>query len=1192
LSRVNCPNCSAAVTPGQKFCASCGSRLAAACANCGEPLPEGAAFCPACGTAAAEPTVAAGAAAGEGRDASAEPESPVAERRLVSVLFCDLVGFTTASEARDAEETRELLATYYEMCRERVARYGGTIEKFIGDAVMAVWGVPTAHEDDAERAVRAALELVAHTPELVNGARARAAVLSGEVAVTIGAEGQGMVAGDLVNSAARLQSVAEPDTVLVGESTMLAAERGVAFETMGEQQLRGKELPLPAWRALRVVAGVGGRLSQDELEPPFVGRDLELRLLDELFRATHREKRLRLVSVTGQAGIGKSRLAREFERLIDGQIEDVWWHQGRCLPYGDGVTFWALAEMVRRRCRIAETDDPQTAGAQLREALERYVPDTAERERIDFALRALLGLETIGQGPREQGELYVLWRSFFEHVAGDDSTVMVFEDVQWADDGLLGFIDHLLEFSRSRPIFVLTLARPELLETHPSWGAGQRNFTSLHLEPLSDDAMAGMLEGLIPGMPAAARNTITRRAEGVPLYAVEIVRMLLADGTLERQGNVFRLTRPLRPPAVPETLRGLLAARLDSTKPSERKLLQNASVLGQAFTLEALAAVSGDELTDLQPQVAELVRREFLRLDTDPVSPERGQYRFVQELVREVAYATLAKRDRRARHLAAARHFEAMGDESLAGVLAEHYLEAWRSSASGDERDALAAQARVALRAAADRALRLFAFRQAATFLERSLDVVAAEKDRLETQEAIGDALNEGIVELRRAQDHLRAALEVHRQRGDEGAVVRVAAKLGAAFLNELNVEQALAVLEPAWRDTGERIETEATIMLAGQLARAYMLADRTDDALALADTTIEAADRAEMDREMVEAIITRGTARGLGGWIDGVALLYGAVELARRMNLPSSELRALNNLTVWLQDVDPAAMTNLVDAAIEVSRRTGRPEVAWYPSLAHHAMNHGKFAEAERILLEIETSTTDRSLIAHSAQESLLVAGVRGDAERVSQLRARLAEEEGALTSYDHLANNATVERLLGVLTGQPDIAVGNIGRLAPSVAADFRAHGWAGTSALLRRDVGQVRATLDIFRRERGREPLVRRAQRLTMSAGLASLEGRPAEAAEIARDAVAAWTQTGELVEGSIAVVAMLSVLDRTLPEVAQIEQTLRDRWSTWDAPGFDAYLRRVLGSGPSSLVDHPIGDAIPEPAHLAGVGQEVD
>ena len=399
---MHCPTCQSEVLPGQKFCPECGTRIEAACASCGAALSPSAKFCPECGTPAQAPGRPTGTVAAPPAVAA---ETPVAERRLVSVLFADLVGFTAASQDRDPEETRELLTRYFELARERIDRYGGTIEKFIGDAVMAVWGAPTAYEDDAERAVRAALDLVEAVPYLGTAQRpvqARAGVLTGEAAVTIGAQGQGMVAGDLVNTAARLQAVAEPGSVLVGDSTYLAASAAIAFDPMGEQALKGKASPEPAWKALRVIAGRGGSGRSEGLEAPFVGRDEELALLKDLFHATTREGRARLVSITGQAGIGKSRLAWEFEKYIDGLVETVRWHQGRSPAYGEGVTFWALGEMVRRRAGVAEVDDEAATREKVAETLDRFVPDGDERRWVAPALYALLGLEDAPAGKREE----------------------------------------------------------------------------------------------------------------------------------------------------------------------------------------------------------------------------------------------------------------------------------------------------------------------------------------------------------------------------------------------------------------------------------------------------------------------------------------------------------------------------------------------------------------------------------------------------------------------------------------------------------------------------------------------------------------------------------------------------------------------------------------------------------------------
>jgi class 3 adenylate cyclase len=343
-----CASCGTLNATGAKFCAECGEPLAQACPTCGSDVAAGAKFCSECGASLvvrAEPRA---------RDAP----QPQAERRLVSVLFADLVGFTSASEERDAEDTRELLTRYFDASRQIVERYGGVVEKFIGDAVMAVWGAPVANEDDAERAVRAALELVAAIPALDPALQARAGVLTGEAAVTLGAEGQGMVAGDLVNTASRIQSAAEPGTVLAGETTRRAAEAAIAFETAGAHELKGKAEPTPLWRALRVVAARGGEGRSTGLEAPFVGRERELRLAKDVFHATAEEGHSHLLSVVGVAGIGKSRLAWEFEKYVDGLVGQAWWHRGRCLAYGEGVAYWALAEMIRMRARITE-DEPR-----------------------------------------------------------------------------------------------------------------------------------------------------------------------------------------------------------------------------------------------------------------------------------------------------------------------------------------------------------------------------------------------------------------------------------------------------------------------------------------------------------------------------------------------------------------------------------------------------------------------------------------------------------------------------------------------------------------------------------------------------------------------------------------------------------------------------------------------------------------
>src|SRR5580658_3389606 len=417
---VTCPRCGASRGDADRFCEDCGAPLGR-CSSCGEPVTLGKPFCRSCGhqlfdlvPAPSGIVPASPLAAVRGLD-----RAPVAERRVCSVLFCDVAGFTPLSEARDPEAVRELLSRYFETARTVIGRYGGTGEEFIGDAVMAVWGTPAAAEGDAERAVRAGLDLVAAVADLgaevgVPGLAARAGVVTGEVAVTLGAVGEGMVAGDAVNTASRVQAAAEPGTVLTDEATYRLTASAVGFADAGEHVLKGKAGPQRLWRAVRVVSAVGGAQRVDGLEGPLAGRDAELRTVKELFHASADRRVPRMVVVSGPAGVGKSRLGWEFEKYADGLAEQVWWHRGQCPAYGDGVAFWALAQIFRQRLGIAEDETTETAAPKLAEGLDRYVPDPAERPYVGVRLARLLGVGVAGDGggPLAREELCAGWRLF------------------------------------------------------------------------------------------------------------------------------------------------------------------------------------------------------------------------------------------------------------------------------------------------------------------------------------------------------------------------------------------------------------------------------------------------------------------------------------------------------------------------------------------------------------------------------------------------------------------------------------------------------------------------------------------------------------------------------------------------------------------------------------------------------------
>ncbi len=1155
---MRCASCGTENEAGRKFCEECGARLAAGCPVCGGPNAATAKFCGECGTKLS------GAWAPDGGPVVASPSSPVpvAERRVVSVLFADLVGFTTLSEGRDAEDTRALLSRYFDLAREVIERYGGTVEKFIGDAVMAVWGAPTAHEDDAERAVRAGLELVDAVRSLGPGLQARAGVLTGEAAVTLGATNQGMVAGDLVNTASRLQSVAPPGAVLVGEATQRATARAIAFEEAGEQLLKGRTSPVPAWRAVRVVARVGGRNRSDSLEAPFVGRDDELRQLKDLYHATSRDRRARLVSVVGPAGIGKSRLAWELHKYLDGLIETIWAHDGRSPAYGEGISFWALGEMVRARCGLFESDDEATTRAKVAEALATHVPDETERRWIEPAILTLLGVETSGAGPQQ---LFAAWRTFFERLAASAPVVMIFEDLHFADAGLLDFVDHLLEWSRTSPIYVVTLARPELLERRPTWGAGKRNFTSLYLEPLSETAMRELLAGLVPGLPEPTVRAIVARADGVPLYAVETVRMLLANGRLAPQGDVYRPVGDLTSLAVPETLTALISSRLDGLAPDERALISDAAVLGQSFSLAGLAAVSGVAEAELEPRLRILVRRELLTLEADPRSPEVGQYAFVQALIREVAYNTLARADRKGRHLAAARFFESVGSDELAGALAGHYLAAHQNAEDGPEADALAVQARIALKAAAERAAALGSPEQAVGFLRQALTIAADPREEAELLERAGEAAS-SAAHHDEAEALLRQAIERHRERGDRGATMRAAAALGRAYLQGSRTEQALAILERAAEEFADLDADAGFVELLGQLARGYMFHEEHGRAVAVADRALPMAERADLVALVADTLVTKGASlAGLGRAYEGLAEIEGGLRLADRHALPVVALRARLNLGAFQSQGDLRASLESSRAGISDARRLGRRSDAllFVANGAECSTWTGEWDWAPPELEELLSADLEREDRIQVLGSLFRIRCWRGEESR------ELLDEIGQLAGP---APEPSVAASVAGAQAERDLALGAFtdGRAASRRMAGLSAlnapsaYALAARAALLAGDRAAAASDLQALEATGMHGPIIE-ARRTSIRAGLAALDGRTAESVALYREAIRRFRDAGVPLDEAFTEIEMATFLDPAIPEVAAAVEAGREILSRLGARPFLERLEAAAGRG---------------------------
>jgi class 3 adenylate cyclase/tetratricopeptide (TPR) repeat protein len=954
---LTCPSCGSANEAGRKFCGECATALARACPSCGTANPPTVTFCGECGTAL---TDAAPASA-----PSPATVAPGAERRLVSVLFADLVGFTAASEGRDAEETRELLSRYFDVSRGIIERYGGTVEKFIGDAVMAVWGTPIATEDDAERAVRAALELVSAIPELHPALQARAGVLTGEAAVTIGATSEGMVAGDLVNTASRVQSVADPGVVLVGESTRRATEAAIAYEDAGVHDLKGKTEPVPLFRALRVVASVGGEGRSVGLEAPFVGRDAQLRLLKELFHATVDERHARLLSVVGVAGVGKSRLSWEFEKYADGLAQRVWWHRGRCLAYGDGVAYWALAEMVRGRIGVSEDEDAQTVAERLRTTLAEHFDDGDERAWIEQRLRPLVGpAEQTGALDRE--DLFPAWRRFFERLAEQLPVVLVFEDLHWADAGLIAFVEHLLDWSRGHPVFVVTLARPEVAERHPGFPGATRRATTMPLEPLTDEAMAELLRGLVPGLPDDVSSRIRERADGIPLYAVETVRMLLDRGLLEQVGSEYGITGPIEALEVPETLHALIASRLDSLTEDERRVLQDASVLGKTFTRRGVAALSGLDEEAVQPVLTTLLRKEILYLETDPRSAERGQYGFLQALVQRVAYDMLSRRERRSRHLAAAAFLareSGIDPSEIAEVIAAHYRDALEADEHAADVDAVRLEACSWYVRAAERALALAAPAEAQRAFVRAAALVDDDVERARLQQRAGDAARMAS-DLRGAERHLSAAMEGLRSSGQTREEAEAAVKLAEILLYEGRMEDAASLMAGALQVFETAGDEAAEAMVSAQMGRFLFFQGEHERALQHVERALEIGERIKLPAAVSQALNTKALLLRDRPY-ESLALMRGAFEIARENELHEPLERAYVNLPylLWITGASSRDAQAVSRDGLAYSRRRGdrEGELLHVSQLCGALYEEGRWDELEQLAAELPEEALHR---------------------------------------------------------------------------------------------------------------------------------------------------------------------------------------------------------------------------------------
>ena len=632
------------------------------------------------------------------------------ERKVVTVLFCDLVGFTSRAESMDPEDVEELLAPYHSRLRSELERHGGTVEKFIGDAVMALFGAPVAHEDDPERAVRAALAIRQFAIE--DELELRVGITTGEALVRLDAQpgaGEGMASGDVVNTAARLQSAAPVNGVLVDETTYRATRQAIDFRDAPKVEAKGKRELIPVWEAVEARSRLGAEVL-DHAAGALVGRDREIAALRAAFDRVRGESAPQLVTIVGVPGIGKSRLLYELSRIVDADPDLTTWRQGRCLAYGDGVTFWALAEIVKAQAGIDEADDDATAAEKLKRAAKNVV-DPAEAGWVAARLRPLAGLDDESElGGGRGTEAFAAWRRFFEELAAQLPLILVFEDLQWADEGLLDFVDELVDWVTDVPLLVVCTARPELLARRPNWSGGKLNASTIALEPLSDVETAQLMGSLLDRsvLPADVQQTLLERAGGNPLYAEQFTQLYV------ERGSAHEL--PL-----PESLQGIISARLDGLPTEEKALLHSASIVGKVFWTGAL----GDVALDSEPVVHSLVRKGFLRRQRRSSVANETELAFAHALVRDVAYGQLPRADRAVKHQVVAGWLESLGrNEDHAEMLAYH----WRSAlelagATGGETAELQERTRLALAEAGERAFALNAFGPAEAYYSEALEL-------------------------------------------------------------------------------------------------------------------------------------------------------------------------------------------------------------------------------------------------------------------------------------------------------------------------------------------------------------------------------------------------------------------------------------------------------------------------------------
>jgi class 3 adenylate cyclase/tetratricopeptide (TPR) repeat protein len=967
---------------------SCGSALALTCGSCGAENPPGAKFCIECGSGLQGPAGASPASAAPGA-ASAPPGAPAGvrpdlappgasaalpeERRTATVLFADLSGYTAVAERMDPETLKSLVDRALQRLGQEVDRYGGRVDKYIGDNVMAVFGAPVAHEDDPERAVRAGLAMQAAMDEITAwmsdtvdvSFSLRVGINSGEVLAGQVGSGEYTVMGDPVNVAARLQAAARPGSVTVGETTHRLTRGAIEYEELEPLELKGKSEPVPAWEAVRVQVATPTRITR--AATPLIGREEESSALLSMFERVVREGRPHLVTVMGQAGVGKSRLLRELATQVADDREGPLLRIGHCPAYGAGLAYWALGEVIRSQFEIVDTDASEIAWSKLRRGIEGLVSDEITEEppeRLAGLIARPLGIEVPEEVADKLGidsedpqatrdRLFSAVRSLVEAASHQKPLVLAIEDIHWADEGMLDLIEYLARWVRG-PVLLVCLARDELLDRRPGWGGGRRNATTVALDPLGPDGARALVDALLGEEDGAANGhgelirQVAERSGGNPLFAEEMVNRILEEGTPDTG-------------TLPETVHSVLAARLDSLRADERLLLQSASVVGHTFWEGSLTGLAEEGPAGLGETLASLQDKDLIVPTAGSRLAGEHEYAFKHVLIRDVAYSTLPKAVRARRHAEVGEFIEGRAadrSESVVAMVADHYGRAAALGADAGldpaELERIGSRALDAHESAGDAAAALYSNQEALGHYESALrlrrDIDSASRARI--GEKLGDvALRLGRVD--QATDVWGQCLDYHRQQEDLERVGDLHRKTGAALWHKGDREGSIEHYQRGidlLKDGPPCIEL---VRLYEEAASLYM--HTGDNMLA-----IYASEKALRLAERLGEAAAASRAHGIFGRVFGRIgdaerareNLQRSVELARESD-PAEAVRALLTLGYHLEvsEADYAQAADAYEEALKLAVQTGDlpSQVELHAALAQLAGYRGEWARVEK---------------------------------------------------------------------------------------------------------------------------------------------------------------------------------------------------------------------------------------------------